>query len=187
MLNITIPAKEHFNEFTNEFFSTIEQKLNLEHSLISLSKWESKWKKPYLTVDHKTEEEFIDYVKCMTITKNVDNDIYKILTNENKQKIIDYIDDPMTATTISDISPDKPGSSLSEIVTSELIYYWMVTFNIPFECQKWHLNRLLTLIKICSIKNAAQSSSNKKMSRAEVLNRNRMLNEQRKAQAKTRG
>lgn len=188
MLTVVIPAKEHYDEINNLFFETKEQKLLLEHSLIALSKWESKWKSPFLSKDkeHKTPEEMSYYIKCMTINQNVDDDIYEVLPPHILKEIVDYIDDSMTATILFEETPQQGGGRThSEAVTSELIYYWMISFNIPFECQKWHLNRLLTLIKICGIKNKAQN--NKKMSRAEVLNRNRMLNEQRKAQAKTRG
>lgn len=188
MLTVVVPAKDHYDEQKNEFFETKKQKLVLEHSLIALSKWESKWKKPFLyNGGNRTLEELTDYVRCMTTTSNVDPDIYRVMPDSIMKEIILYIDDPMTATVIV----DQPGLSApagvksSEIVTSELIYYWMVSFKIPFECQKWHLNRLLTLIKICGLKNAAQSG--KKMSRAEILNRNRMINEQRKAELKSRG
>ena len=179
MLRITIPEMEYYDEVKNEFVHTKEQHLQLEHSLDSLSKWESKWHKPFLSPDDKTSEEVIDYVKCMTITQNVKPEVYNYLTKGNLQDINDYIDNPMTATTFN----SERKSSSREIITSEIIYYWMITLNIPFECQKWHLNRLLTLIKVCNIK----SNPPKKMGRQELLNRNRALNEARKKQYNTRG
>ena len=144
-----------------------EQVLQLEHSLVSISKWESKWHIPFLDGKDKTLEQIIDYVRCMTITQNVKPEVYNRLTEDNLKAINDYIENPMTATTFSDIN-QRPSR---EIITSEIIYYWMVSFNIPFECQKWHLNKLLTLIKVCNIKN----SPPKKMSRQEILSRNRAL------------
>ena len=169
MLKITIPGGEYFNEETGEFINIKGQTLELEHSLVSLSKWESKWHKPFLTKEEKTVEEITDYIRCMTVTPNVKNDTYTNLTNENIAEINAYIENPMTATTVYDDS--KQGSS-REIVTSELIYYWMIALNIPFECQKWHLNRLLTLFKVCNIKNQPA----KKMSRREIMSRNAALN-----------
>lgn len=150
MLRITIPAGEMWDEENERFISTKEQTLQLEHSLVSLSKWESKWNKPFLSKIEKTMEETIDYIKCMTLTQNVNPDVYKQLTVENFKEINEYIDAPMTATTFSD---DKNGKRNREIITSELIYYWMVALNIPFECQKWHLNRLITLVRVCNVKN----------------------------------
>lgn len=180
MLQITIPAVEQWDELNQEFVYTKERKLQLEHSLISVSKWESKWCKPFLSRTDKTFEETIDYVRCMTLTTNVDSDIYSCLTSDNIREIKDYIDSPMTATFFSN---DKRGGNSREIVTSELIYYWMISQNIPFECQKWHLNRLLTLIRVCNVKNAPP----KKMSAQEIMSRNAALNEERKKRFNTKG
>lgn len=179
MLEITIPATEYYDENNNLFINTKEQKLRLEHSLVSLSKWESKWCKPFLTKDNKTVEESIDYIRCMTLTQNVDPLVYNAITNENIEEVANYIESPMTATTIN----NRDKVSNREIVTAEIIYYWMIALHIPFECQKWHLNRLLTLINVCNIKN----SPNKKMSKSEILARNRALNEARRKQYKTKG
>lgn len=179
MLIITIPESEYYDEVNEEFIIYKEQVLQLEHSLVSISKWESKWCKPFLSRDDKPAEEIIDYVRCMTITQNVAPDVYYRLTENNLTEINKYIDNPMTATTFHD---DSRGGN-REIITSEIIYYWMVTFNIPFECQKWHLNRLLTLIRVCNIK----SNPPKKMSKNEILRRNKELNEARKQSLKTRG
>ena len=185
MLQITIPAAvyEEFNEETGEFiYTTIskEQTLQLEHSLVSLSKWESKWCKPFLSKQEKTDEEVIDYIKYMTLTQNVNPDVYNHLSQANITQINEYIDSPMTATTFS---KDKSKGNSREVVTAELIYYWMIALNIPFECQKWHLNRLLTLIKVCNIKNAPP----KKMSKRETASRYAQLNAARRRQYNTRG
>lgn len=180
MLTITIPARELFDEKTEQFVYTKEQTLQLEHSLVSLSKWESKWKKPFFATKEKTNEETIDYIRCMTITQNVDPMIYNFLTDENLSAIHDYIEDPMTATTFSD---SKNGKKNREIITAELIYYWMISSGIPFECQKWHLNKLITLIRVFEVKNTPP----KKMSQRELMNRNRALNEARRKQFNSKG
>lgn len=180
MLRITIPAAELWDEVNQEFVSTKEQTLQLEHSLVSLSKWESKWNKAFLGKQEKTNEETLDYVRCMTITQNVKPDVYRYLTSENINQINDYIDAPMTATHFSN---EQQGGVNRETVTSELIYYWMIALNIPFECQKWHLNRLLTLIKVCNIKNTPP----KKMSRQQIMSRNAALNAARRKQMNSRG
>lgn len=179
MLEITIPGIELYDEEKNEFINYDEKTVNFEHSLVSVSKWESKWCKPFLSGKEKTAEEILDYIICMTVTEGITDDIYSRLTQENFSKINEYIGHPMTATTFND--ERKSGSR--EIITSEIIYYWMVAFNIPFECQYWHLNRLLTLIKVCNIKN----NPPKKMSKQEVLSRNKALNEARKRELKTKG
>ena len=181
MLTITVPEGEIYNEETNEFVYTKATTLRLEHSLVSISKWESKWKKPFLGKEQKTQQEVRDYVKCMTTTQNVPDDVYLCLSAENYDEIGRYIEDSRTATWFSD-NTNRP---TSEIVTSELIYYWMTAFNIPFECQKWHLNRLLTLIKVCGIKNQSQDS--KKMSRSAVLKQNAAINKARRARSGSKG
>lgn len=179
MLKLTVPAIEMFNEKTQEFVYTDETTLILEHSLVSLSKWESKWNKPFLSKDDKTMEETIDYIKCMTITQNVDPLVYFRLTDDNIKTINDYIEAPMTATTFSNLN-NNPSR---EIVTSELIYYWMISLNIPMECQKWHLNRLLTLIRVCNVKNTPP----KKMSRKDIMSRNAALNAARRKKYNSTG
>jgi len=180
MLNITVPSLELYDDVNNLFINTKETKLCLEHSLVSISKWESKWNKPFLSKDQKTIDETIDYVKCMTITQNIDNNVYKCLSKENIKDINEYIDAPMTATTFYDT---RKNVGHKEIITSELIYYWMISLNIPMECQRWHLNRLLTLIRICNIKN----DPGKKMSRNEIMSRNAALNAARRKKFNTRG
>lgn len=179
MLNIIIPGQEFYDEEKNEFIYHHEQFLTLEHSLVSISEWESKWCKPFLDGKSKSPDEIIDYIRCMTITKNVDYEVYERLNERNLLDINSYIESPMTATTFSN---DNNNPS-REIVTSELIYYWMVAYNIPFECQYWHLNRLLTLVKVCNIKN----NPPKKMSKQELMSRNKALNKSRKQQLNTNG
>lgn len=173
MLEITVPAAEMFDESTQEFIESKEQTLQLEHSLVSLSKWESKWHKAFLSKREKTFEETIDYIRCMTITKNVDPSVYFNLSKENIEAINRYIEDPMTATYIAE---DPNGSIGGDVVTSELIYYWMISLNIPQEYQKWHLNRLLSLIKVCNVKNMPA----KKMSQSELMRRHSAINEARR-------
>ena len=180
MLEIVIPETEQWDEVNQEFITSNRQILRLEHSLVSLSKWESKWKKPFLSNKEKTYEETIDYIKCMTLTQNVNDTVYNLLDKDNIEKINKYIGDPMTATTFKE-DPNKKGGR--EIITSELIYYWMISLNIPFECQKWHLNRLLTLIKVCGIKNQPP----KKMSKKDVMSRNAALHAARRKQMNSRG
>lgn len=180
MLRITIPAVEQWDEENQEFIVSTEQTLELEHSLVSLHKWESKWHKAFITKKAKTFEETIDYIKCMTLTENVDPDVYNHLTDENIRQINKYIDDPMTATTISEI---HTGKTSNETVTAELIYYWMLALSIPFECQHWHINQLITLIRVCEIKN----SPPKKMSKGEIMSRNAALNAARRKQLNTKG
>lgn len=185
MLTIIVPGieEEQWDEVNECFlYNPIEkeQVLHLEHSLISLSKWESKWHKPFLTDKEMSTEETLDYIKCMTLDKNIDDKVYGRLSAENIDQIRDYMNDSMTATTFHNI-PNQPGKR--EQPTSELIYYWMIANNIPVEFEKWHIKRLLTLIRICSIKNSPQ----KKMSRSEILKQNAALNAQRRAKYNTKG
>lgn len=181
MLQLKIQlSSEDWDEEKEEFVEAAYQTLQLEHSLVSLSKWESKWNKAFLSKKDKTDEETLDYIKCMTITQNVKPEVYERLNDSHIKQIKDYIDAPMTATVISD---DKTSKGGNEVVTSELIYYWMISLNIPVEFQKWHLNRLLTLIRVCNIKN----SPPKKRSKSDIMRRNAALNAARKQQLNTRG
>ncbi len=179
-IKVIIPKREYYDPEKNEFIDVPETILTLEHSLLSLTKWECKWHKPYLSRDEKTKEEVLDYIRCMSIGKDVDPEIFRFLSNNEITKIMDYIKDPMTATTIT--QKDKKVSR--EIITNELIYYWMTELNIPFDpCQKWHLNRLFTLIEVCAIKKQPP----KKMSKKDIMRRNSALNAQRRARHGTRG
>ena len=181
MLQVTIPAAELYDHKNEEFIETKEQKLQLEHSLVSMARWESKWKKPFLgsTTKSKTQAESLDYIRCMTLTQNVDPKIYSFIPDTIVEEVAKYIDDPMTATVL----PKQQSKGAREVITAEIIYYWMISFNVPFECQKWHLNRLLTLINVCSIKN----SPKKKMSSSEIASRNRALNAERLKNLNTKG
>lgn len=180
MLRITVPAIELWDEQRQEFIHVKEQTLTLEHSLVSLSKWESKWCKPFLSAESKTEEEIADYIQCMTLTQNVDPKVYKYLTVENIQQVNEYIGAPMTATKFYNYNQGSPNR---EKITAELIYYWMIALNVPFECQKWHLNRLMALIRMCEVKNRPP----KKMSRREVMQRNNSINAARRKKYHTKG
>lgn len=180
MLTIQVAvSKESFNSETMEFVEPETFTLELEHSLVSLSKWESEFEKPFLGPTPKTADESRFYVQAMTVTPNVPPEIYDKLSPENMNMIEKYIERKMTATWFND-SVAKPSR---EVITAELIYYWMISLNIPLEWEHRHLNRLLTLIRVCNLKNAPQ----KKMSRADVARRNRELNAQRQARLNTKG
>lgn len=181
MLQIVVPAREYWDEENETFVNTKAQVLQLEHSLISVSKWESKWNKAFLSGKDKTVEEWVDYVRCMTINKNVDPSVYQRLTEDNFDEIRKYVSAKMTATYIH--HPKSSKQQGGDTVTSELIYYWMIVFGIPFECEKWHLNRLMALIDVCRVK----SGYGNKMTKAELASRNRALNEARKAKLHTHG
>jgi hypothetical protein len=180
MLYLTMPSSEFFDENSNAFIQYKAENLTLEHSLVSLSKWESKWQKPFLDKEPKTDEEALDYVRCMTISQNPSADVYDRMRNAVFDKIVSYINAPMTATWFNE---QKQTGKALEIVTAEIIYYWMISLNIPMECQKWHLNRLLTLIRVCNIKNTPP----KKMGRKQQLNNQRALNEARRNRFLTKG
>jgi len=180
MLKLELPGSECYNETDNEFLYIPGQTLMLEHSLLSVSKWESKWHRSFLNDGPKTWEETVDYIRCMTVNKNIDSNAYNLLRPEHVKKVTDYINEPMTATTVK----NRRGQRLSkEIVTSEVIYYWMTANGIPFECEKWHLNRLLMLIRVCSEKNGP----GQKMSQRENMQQMHALNAARKAKMHTRG
>lgn len=180
MLTIRVGGTESYDEVVGQFVTEGGLVLQLEHSLVSLSKWESKHEKPFLGKGDKTSEEVADYVRCMCVSDEIAPEVLQKLDEDNWNDINNYLNAKMTATWFRD-SPGAPRTS--EVITSELIYYWMTVFNIPFECQTWHLNRLFTLIRICNIKQAKP----KKMSRNEMAQRNRELNEQRRQQLGTTG
>lgn len=180
MLRIIIDGDESFNDDTQTFGTINDVVVELEHSLVSLSKWESKHQKPFLSTGAKTADEIFDYLKTMVVTPNLDLDVLYRCSQKNLDAIQEYIDSSQSATTFGSM-PEHRGPG--EVITSELIYYWVVSFNIPFECETWHLNRLFSLIRICNIKN----SKSKKMPRNEIAQRNRDLNAKRKAELGTTG
>ena len=180
MLTITVGGTESFDEATQQFVTVDGVDLQLEHSLVSLSKWESEFEKPFLGTEEKTPEELLGYVKAMVLTPEVPEEVFLKLSTKNFEAINEYINAKRSATWFNE-APGAPKSR--EVVTSELIYYWLTVFQIPFEVENWNLNRLFTLIRVCNVKSAKP----KKMSRSEMAERNRQLNQQRKEQLKTRG
>lgn len=179
MLELEIPATEQWDEKNQEFVYSEKQTLCLEHSLISLSKWESKWHKPYLSSKELSREEALDYVRCMTVNKVKDDKVYEFITPEMFKQINDYISDPMSATFFN----NKQERGSNQKIISELIYYWMISLGIPFECEKWHLNRLMALIKVCQRK----SGGGKKMSTSDLNARNAAINKARRAKMGSKG
>lgn len=173
MLTIKVGSEELFNSEDMTFsYSKPIAILNLEHSLVSITKWEARWGKAYLADNDKTDVEILDYIRCMTINKNVASDVYQQISTSDIQKITEYINHPMTATIIK-----KEENKLNrEIITNEIIYYWMTALNIPFECEKWHLNRLLMLVDVCNIKNSPQKKKSPMEAAKErdALNRKRL-------------
>ena len=180
MLEIIVPPVELWDPKARRFSKSKEYKLQLEHSLISISKWESKWKKSFLKDEDKTPEETLDYIKCMTLTQNVPPEAYLYLTEENVKQIVAYIRDSMTATWFSEDSNRKFSR---EIITNEVIYDWMIEFGVPFECQKWHLNRLITLIRV----RAAKSKKAKPMNEQDTLSMYRDINATRRKRLNSKG
>lgn len=169
-LVITIPYGELWDSINNKFIYSKEQTIAFEHSLVSISKWESKWHIPFLSSENKTTEQVFDYIKCMTLSQNVKDETYNFLTESNLKDIKEYIDDPMTATWFSEQGPKS-----RKIITSEVIYYYMIELGVPMECQKWHINRLLTLIRVIT-----EERKEHKMSTNELYRRNSNLNALRK-------
>lgn len=182
MLEIVVPAGEEFDPRTEEFTKFKEQRLQMEHSLLSISAWEAKHHKPFLSCE-KSDEEIMDYIRCMTITKGVDPSVYRRLTNQNFKDINDYIGDSMTATWFAKEEQKEGTVKKKEIITSELIYYYMVAGQIPFSCEKWHINRLLTLIHIYNEKNKQPEKKDPKT----ALSQRKALNAARKAKRNSHG
>ena len=180
MIVIDIPENEYYDSVTEMFITIPAKRVKLEHSLVAISKWESKWLKPFLGPGDKTMEQKLDYISFMILDEDEPTSIVNMMTESNLKSIIDYIESPMTATTIKQSKSSKVSR---EIITSELIYYWMISFNIPFECEYWHLNRLLMLINVCNVKNTPP----KKTSTKDILARNRELNAARRKALGTSG
>lgn len=188
MLEIVIPEQhyEFFNEITEEFLPSVdikETRLQLEHSLVSLRKWEEKWHKPFLGKQEKAYDELIDYIKCMTLTQNVDDEVYKWIPKNVVEEVVKYIENPMTATWFSgDAFPGAQKTS-RETITAEIIYYWMVTLSIPMEFEERHLNQLFTLIKVINVK----SQKPKKVDPVKAAQERDALNKRRREQLKSNG
>lgn len=195
MLKLTVAGEQSWNPRTEEFEYTKPVELRLEHSLLSLAKWESKWHVPFLTSSgNMTREQQLDYIRCMTVTQGTDPAVYQKLTREQMTAINEYMDDPMTATWFAgEPKPNEPKDKRTarpkrrpprgETTTAEVLYAQMFALGIPKECEKWHLNRLLTLIRVGQEMNAPQ----KKMTPGERMSQQRALNAQRKAKMHTRG
>lgn len=183
MLVLNVTGIELYNDKTEQFETTPDFTVTLEHSLVSLSKWESKHEKPFLGKDEKTLDETLDYIESMLVSSPafLPQGWVHRFSEEDLETIHNYIDAKRSATWFSDLNqrPENNG----EVITSELVYYWLIAFQIPFECETWHLSRLFTLIRICSAKN----SKPKKMTRSEIAARNRELNAKRKAELGTKG
>ena len=186
MLTIIIPPRKMWNSEKEIFIDTKEYVITLEHSLVSISKWESKWHIPFISDTKKTHLQQLDYIKFMTLTQKVDDEAFNMLTKQNLKEISDYIDDKRTATWFGERKNKPPGPVKKEVITSELIYYWMIALEIPFECQKWHLNRLLTLVKVCNAK-AKLANKGKKGNKKETLASNAEINAARRKALGTKG
>lgn len=182
MLQITITFDEQYDSKENRFFTPKAQTLTLEHSLVSISKWESKWEKPFLSSEKKTKEEIIDYIRCMTITQNVDPKIYYYIPSSELKKINDYISRPMTGTKFSNYGEQQKKKS-NKAISSEEIYFAMFSYGIPIECEKWHISRLFVLLKIFEIR----TSPKKKMSKSDIYSRNAQLNAARRNALNSKG
>lgn len=182
MLTVTIPDYEGFDQNTQEFTTVKGATLQLEHSLISLKKWEQKWHKPFLTTD-KTNKELLDYIRCMTMNPSVDPKVYYIIPEDVMKQITEYINDPMTATWFNDNKTVGAQKNSGEVITAEIIYYWMIESGIPVEFQKWHLNQLLTLIRVINIKRQPA----KKMNQKEWASQRAALNAARRAKSHSAG
>lgn len=180
MLSITIEPIELFDEVNNRIIRTEQYDVELEHSLVSLSKWESKWKIPFLGKTPKTNEQTIDYVRCMNLTPGVPPEAFDHLTDAFLEQVTAYIQQDMTATTFRETPGARPNR---EIITAEIIYYWMTQAQVDWRVEEWHLNRLMALLKVVNLK----QSPGKKMSKAEIMAQQRALNEQRRQQLGTNG
>lgn len=183
MLKLILPKVENWDSKKQEFVYDQEVTLELEHSLVTLSKWESKWEKPFLGPEIKSTEETIDYIRCMTLTPDVPPETYHRLSSTHFTQVNSYIDSKMSATWFNEAAGAGKASRSREIITAEIIYYWLDEFKINWEAQHWHLNRLFTLVKVHNQKNVPE----KKMSRRDMLSERNRLNAQRKTEMKSQG
>lgn len=181
-IEVTIPDQEMWDSEKNEFVYVKGCTIRMKHSLLSISKWEMTWKKPFLKPGYvMTEEETLDYYRCMTITQNVDPGIYRYIPTSEQEKINKYIETPMSAY----IPQNKKSGGVKHTFVSEHIYYWMTAANIPQSYEKWHLSRLLNLLEIAANENDPKKS--KKMSRGEIYKQNQELNSARRKALGTHG
>lgn len=183
MLKLHIPAVDKFDDETQTFIVAPEMTLELEHSLVSLSKWEASWEKPFLGPDEKTAEEILGYIHCMCLTPDVPPEVYQNLPQDCINQVNNYINAKMTATLITHKGPENRRGRTREFITAEVIYYWMISLQIPIEFEHWHLSRLFTLIEVCNSKN----SPPKKMNKRDMVSERQKLNAQRRAQAQSKG
>lgn len=182
MLKITVPGGRHWDPIMEQFFYTRETVLTLEHSLVSIKKWEERWKVCYLNKHRKkTDAELIDYIRCMTITQNVNPLVYYALSDDNISDVVKYIQDPHTATYYVDF--EQEAESKGELLTAEVLYYYMIKLQIPIEFQKWHLNSLIALLKVFDKKETPP----KKLSESEARARHASINERNRALFNTKG
>ena len=181
---VTVPKSEVYDE-ENDIFYEIKNEVTLvmEHNLIAISRWESKFHKPYLTKDTKTNEEILYYLECMTITKGVESYVYRCIPKSELLRITEYINDPMTGTTVRE-SPYAKKQGKEEIQSAELLYYYMFKLGIPKECENWHLNRLMTLMKVYGAKDEKPDG---KASRSELIARNRAINARNRSKYHSKG
>lgn len=181
MLLVSIKGQRLWDERKEEFITLSPAVFEIEHSLVAVKKWESIYKKPFFGKEEKSPEDILNYIRCMTVTKNVDQSVYNYIPMENLKQILEYIGDSMTATWFSKQTEQKTGKK--EIITSEIIYYWMITLQIPLECENWHLNQLFTLIRVFAVKNGKDT----KMSKKDAANYREMINAANRKKFKSKG
>lgn len=179
---------ELFDEETNTFLHPVGKKLHLEHSLLSISKWEAEWEIPFLNTD-KTSEQSLSYIKCCVLDDDFDELLLNTLSDKNILDFNAYLSKGMTAKKIIDLRSSlsqkrksrRPASQ--KALTSEDIYYSMIQFHVWKECEEWPLQRLLSLLQLCSLK----SNSTGEMSKSDQAKFYREENARRKAKYHTNG
>lgn len=180
MLKLRVQSKEWFDEKKSEFITFDGADLELEHSLKAIREWEGKWERPFFSDKQMTKAEFIDYVRCMTLNK-VDKLAYLSLSNANVREIQKYLEKKHTATWFS--NKQNTPKRRNETVTAELVYYWMTELGIPYTCESWNFNTLMTLIEVCNRKNAKPSKRNS----SDILSEQAKLNAERRKRLNTKG